>query len=777
MWKLTEIYAQNICAFRELHYHPKQGVTTLIFGDNRDNESQRSNGSGKSALIECIAIGITGSPLRKVRNEEIINDNSDESLIELTFINESIREKFVIERKLFRKGTSDVACYVFRGNDFKADEAIMPTTDAYNKYILEVLGISKDELYNNFILSKHKYRDFLSSSDKEKKDIINRFSNGNLVDQAIEAIIKDKEPILELSKKTDLELAGIEGRISMLKEQIDEEENNLPEKSRTKEERIEKLNLSINTLKDKIVHKTNYLGELDAENIKIEEVDNKLQELENNSNQLDEILSSTSVLLPLITQREVTDWNSVLSEKKRLINEEQQMLHGCNCDLDAAEFELKNITENYNQLQADFKEYIKSNKDKAETYNGELLRLKIAFDEKNGEIESLKKSKRNLSVSFENLNNKLAGTITCPSCSHEFLLSDKNFDTIKGREELQELEGTIDAVDTRINIQKHTLVEIEEEENSIKAKKRLLNDEEYGWTDKLQKAEAAFRKASAYMEEIKHNQKKISTVLNQLHDEIDGILRKVFEEAFELVDDAYKQNSRNKNSTNEEIMTCETSIDTMIGAIKELRETKNDTILVSLIRSLEENKSNFLLISKKKAKVEEELSTLERQERNFIEFKTFLANSKVEALSKITNEFLENIGSDIRIKFSGYTLLKSGKVRDKISVSLIRSGLDCGSFGKFSMGEAARVNLATILAMQKLINSNCDTDKGLDLLILDEILEAVDEEGLAFMFNALNQLGNTTLVVSHGNIAESYPHKVKVIKENGESRIEEPAAF
>ena len=33
--------------------------------------------------------------------------------------------------------------------------------------------------------------------------------------------------------------------------------------------------------------------------------------------------------------------------------------------------------------------------------------------------------------------------------------------------------------------------------------------------------------------------------------------------------------------------------------------------------------------------------------------------------------------------------------------------------------------------MQKLVNSNCDGDKGLDLLVLDEILEAVDEAGLA----------------------------------------------
>ena len=41
--------------------------------------------------------------------------------------------------------------------------------------------------------------------------------------------------------------------------------------------------------------------------------------------------------------------------------------------------------------------------------------------------------------------------------------------------------------------------------------------------------------------------------------------------------------------------------------------------------------------------------------------------------------------------------------------------------------------------MHKLTNVNCDDDKGLDLLILDEILEATDEQGLSNIFDALNQ--------------------------------------
>ena len=37
------------------------GIRRIVI--HRDNESQQSNGAGKSALLECIAVGITGLSL------------------------------------------------------------------------------------------------------------------------------------------------------------------------------------------------------------------------------------------------------------------------------------------------------------------------------------------------------------------------------------------------------------------------------------------------------------------------------------------------------------------------------------------------------------------------------------------------------------------------------------------------------------------------------------------------------------------------------------------
>ena len=106
------------------------------------------------------------------------------------------------------------------------------------------------------------------------------------------------------------------------------------------------------------------------------------------------------------------------------------------------------------------------------------------------------------------------------------------------------------------------------------------------------------------------------------------------------------------------------------------------------------------------------------------------ARKKIDALSLIVNDFLEKIGSDIRLKLEGFTVTKTGKLRDKISVQVMRDGIDCGSYHKFSGGEKARLNLACILSLHTLTNSNCEDGKGLDFIIIDELLDKSDEMGM-----------------------------------------------
>lgn len=775
MWKLDNIHAENLCAFKELDYTLEQGVTTLVFGNNLDNDSQKSNGSGKSALIETIAVGIGGTPLRKIKNEEIINDAADECFIRLEFLNDSSTEVFVIERKISRKSASVVKCSIIRdGRPVETDEAVRSSVSEYDKYILEKLGINKDELYNNFVLSKHKFQDFLSCSDKDKKEIINRFSNGILVDKAIEKLEEDMVPLQNELNEANLNVANIDGRVSMLQEQIEAEENAKEERAKTKLQKIEEKESLIVSKRAEIRKYNEDIDSINAALDHLDNVDGNLQTIEENDKIApNEAVERIAALFKEASIYGLSDWKQNIAEKEQSILSLEKKLEENDASVSVVESQLNGLKEDYDTLSEDYKKF-------SSKYSGRLKEYDDTIALQQREIVSLTESvrqntrdKRSLNIAIEELKTKLAGTIKCPKCSHEFLLSDKDFNVEEAEKELALNKQKVSDLDSHIKGQNDSLAEYENQVDKVKSLKSKLREENMNWEEKLSSVQSSINRLKSKTNDLNLFQKTTSDKIAMIQGDLNNIRKKIFDEAFNLLDDEINKKERAIKQLKETISTTEGSIDTLQQTIKELKEASDNEIIESLRLRLKEFLKKSVDAVSEKSKIEVKLNALKEQGQRFVEFKTYLANTKIEALSKITNEFLESIGSDIRIRFSGYTILKTGKLRDKISISIIRDGVDSGSFGKLSEGEKARVNLANILAMHKLINVNCDGDKGLDLLVLDEILEAVDENGLANMFSAINHIGVTALVVSHGNVAENYPYKLIINKQNGESYIDE----
>lgn len=774
MWKLRNIEAENLCAFRHLSYAPKQGVTTLIFGDNRDNDSQQSNGAGKSALLECTAIGITGSPLRKIRAEEIINDAAGECRLRLHFTNNACNEELLVERRIPRKGTSTVACTLWRGGKkVETDEAVQPSVDAYNRYILDKLGITRDELLNNFILSKYRYEDFLSSSDREKKEIINRFSNGILVDGAIACVEEDIAPLVAEQQQVNLELAGIDGRIGMLQEQIERETAAGEERGRTREARIAELEAAIAAKREQARLRRESVAGADSALEKIRQADETLQELESSGTPLEECLKAIETFMPLFPDARRTDWSRTLELKKEDLEVARVNLDNLDAAVRLAEETLAKKRAAWEEFKAGYDGFCSGYEERTADFRSRLLDIDRQLRDLAGRLDNLRRTRRTISAGIDELSNKLAGTITCPACGHEFLVAHPGFDIEAGTKDLRMRQQQLSEINGRIEAGERQTEEVEMRQSRIRAERRTLEDDRHGWEQRLSDHERSVRGAADNVESAERNRKRVHAEIAALQEEIDGIRRKVFDEVFGFIDERNAALDREKRKAEEDIRAAECAVETLLETVREVNEAATTDLTQSLRAAMKQEKQRSTQTAKRKFEVDDKVRALEVQRERFVQFKTYLANTKIEALGRVTNEFLSGIGSDIRVRFDGYTMLKSGKVREKISVSLLRDGVDCGSFGKFSAGEAARVNLATILAMQKLVNANCDDGKGLDLLVLDEILEAVDEAGLASMFEALNALGGTVLVVSHGNVAEGYPHKLVIVKEHGESRIGE----
>lgn len=758
-----------VCSFRS-------GVATLIYGENMDNDSQKSNGSGKSSLIESIAFVLTGSPLRNVKNDELINNDEDSASVSITLQNTSSDTIIKICRTIFRKGSPNIQVDIIKDGLVVNDGSTVKSgVDEYNKYILELLGLTKDEIYNNYILSKHKYQDFLSASDREKKEIINKFSRGNLVDQSIEALQTDKLPLQNNLSETQLELSNIDGRISALEEQIDRETNSLEINKQNKIERITEARAYISAKAIEIHDTKEKIEQYNSDCVQLKRFEDRLNDIGEESN-IDEFgvcigkLKTLLLEYPCITFP-LADYEIKASGVETQVKEVQ-------ADLVRSENEVcifKGQFETFENQEKNIKEKLDIEQDKLKNFKKECDSKieKIELEEKkvDEQLAAIRSKVNGNKTEIAKIEAIIAGAIECPHCAKQFVLKDKSFNVESGKQRISTLLQNNRELESHITMLLKAYDSFGPMIDKIHDEYRERSNDIQPIQNELQQVQREIAKLSNdyknKCDEVESIKKKIISIKQKP----EQILDDLFENLYDEVDRRNKKIAGDIKGLNEIISSYDGVIKTKEELIDKLENEDDENIIVSLQKSNIEYKKKRAVIYKKQNDLEAEIKELEAQEARFIAFKTHLANSKVEALNEITNGFLEQIGSDLRVKFDGYTKLKSGKIKDKISVSLLRDGIDTGSFSKFSEGEKTRIQLATILAMNSLTNNNADNDKGLDLLILDEILAPVDEEGLTNILESLNKLKITSMIVSHGKTAEAYPHKLVITKQNGISTI------
>lgn len=770
MWKIKHIYAKNLCAFKEMDYSPLQNCTTLVFGNNMDNDSQGSNGSGKSAMLEAIAIGLTGEPLRKIKMEEIINDEENEATVSVILSNELTGTIMTVNRQLSRKTAQGIQIFLQCGSEIQ--EIKEATVADYNKYVLDAIGLTKDDLYANFILSKNKYTSFLSCSDRQKKEIINRFSNGNLVDESIAILQADLQPIEQSLSEATTEVAVMNGRIDTLRQQINLAMQESMERSQKKTERIAEWKRAI---ADKRAYIREQNGIVDKANKLLDEYaecDNFLQDTEDSKKSLAACYKAICKRFSTLNIELPQDYTAQVEQKQQTIKELDEQLSDVTKQATKNEKALERSKDTFEKIKMCYSSFEGEYNNRADSIQNKIDKLLDSTRNLERENDQLNRQLSQLVQDIATLEKQLAGVIECPKCKHEFTLGN-SVNIKEARLKLQDRQGEAEDIISTMKENKETIDDYISKGREVRAKQNKLIASKTEWLQKLTYAQEEIDRAARDNSIISTQAQQLTDKIAKLTKEIENSKTHLFDESYELLDSAYKVQEN-------AIKTAQLSINNALGAVQSYEESIRDIehasetdVANNLKNSLVKYEKELEEAVAKQEAVQQKLNEYKKQEAVFTEFKTYLANTKIEALNHITNEFLEAIGSDIKISLSGFTALKSGKIRDKISISLLRDGIDCGSFDKFSAGERARVELATILAMNKLTNSSCDDEKGLDLLILDEILEAVDEQGLNNIFNALNHLKITSLVVSHGNIAEGYPYRTVVNKLNGISYLNE----
>lgn len=135
----------------------------------------------------------------------------------------------------------------------------------------------------------------------------------------------------------------------------------------------------------------------------------------------------------------------------------------------------------------------------------------------------------------------------------------------------------------------------------------------------------------------------------------------------------------------------------------------------------------------------------------------------VKDLEEITNKYLVDL-SDGRFQIAFRV-----NASDKLNVVITDNGKDIEMLA-LSGGERARVNVATLLAIRKLMQTL--SSSRINLLILDETVETLDVDGKERLIEVLLREEHlNTFLVSHG-FSHPLLEKVNVVKSNNISQIE-----
>lgn len=502
MYKVTSIRLHNIVTHVKSEYEFERGKAIIVVGDNKDNSSQKGNGAGKSGLVEGLAIALTGDCIRAASMKELVRRGEEYGQVDLALHNSKTTEHVVISRKIYVKKAQEVTLLV------DGLPVVCSDVNEYNKLILEKLGLTKDDLFSFYLITKEYYKPFLTKGDTVKKEIINRFSNADKIDEVI--------PII------DEEIAEIDKEIRAFEAQVTS--------NKGKQE----------VISDQIVAKEKELSE-EAINEKVAELEEEFNAKCDKAGQMNDLIESLE---------------KQLNEKQKAFDKTDWKVF--DTDILFAEEEGKKIKQQIANKQKEITDAEASYRDLKQKYVDEK-------DKVNKKREDWRSKLKKVEKEHADLQNKLAGIIECPACEHNFILADKSFDVEEGRKELKDKAVMISNIKENIQTCDKNIAEAEKSEkelNELIAKEMRglrdsltqLHDDS---TSKIEEVSELKRKQIEEKNKKEEAQLQINRLLRSINDDREAV-EKLITEAEEIeknIEAVREGNSEELDKLNEQLLS------------------------------------------------------------------------------------------------------------------------------------------------------------------------------------------------------------------------------
>lgn len=354
--------------------------------------------------------------------------------------------------------------------------------------------------------------------------------------------------------------------------------------------------------------------------------------------------------------------------------------------------------------------------------------ISVDIEEMTEALIIIKESKKNIRYRLDKL-----GSDSCPLC-------ESNLSKGTPKKVIQKLDKEYDELHEQQKIQQTTLDKMKEEKKSIQleikdlTKKTLFRKSYLDEVDKLRE-EIALQEKKA-----DHAEQKREYHINRARDFLE--MAKIQRESLIKVKELYNPHLKRIDEIKEEIA--------------ELFLDKKE------IEKFVDEKSN-------------ELAHYRFWVHGFSNqgMPSFFLDSVMPFITSRANKYLQTLSDgDITMNFTTQKELKKSKeIRDKINIQWVIEGLP-NSYPP-SGGQMKKMSIATDLALMDLVSAR--EGDNINLLVLDEVLDGLDDEGCSRVVSLLTKLRkskDTILVISHEpSMLDSFEKSIHVVKENGVSKL------
>lgn len=342
--EFISIKAKNFRSYNELALDFNHLGLTLLSGINKTSDNDSSNGSGKTSVMYVALFALFGELPDGSKGDDVIKlDKGKNCLAQVTF--KHLKHTFTVKR--YRKDSEYKNKIILLKDD--KDITLSTNKETDNK-ITELLGFGYDTFMNTIMFSPEKVDSFVSSTDKQRKTMLEELTNTNIYKQA-EKMVKDdrleaRDSLSDVAKDIDNTTNLIEaqkGVWSQYKQNLTILDN---QKNQLNSQIQELLPQTINGVAD--------TATLDKLNNEIKGIKDEIDKLDlkpvNTANHAYMQQQQTTNSLQKELKDKAQQVNGLINSYKKLLNSKSPVCEWCGSvlDLDHKQKELINIKQKIN---------------------------------------------------------------------------------------------------------------------------------------------------------------------------------------------------------------------------------------------------------------------------------------------------------------------------------------------------------------------------------------------------------------------------------------------